>query len=282
MSKGKPVSGTNEWSTSTVNIQSGCRNNCIYCYARQNAIRFGRKTPGDSGAAPWRVEVLDKDKAGKNYGKRRGQVMFPSSHDITEGNWEACASVICNLAAAGNKVLVVSKPRFSLIRRVCHFLTSSTRLYPPDPRDVILWRFTIGAARNDILAFWEPNAPTYEDRIHSLMWAHYDGWQTSVSMEPLLEWEWYAVQRQVEAMAPYVTDAIWIGKANHLRARCRVNLGGLPNNMAVEIAALERSQSDARIQELYLDLKDNPMVRWKESIKAVVGLEVATEKGTDR
>ena len=41
MSK-KPISGTKEWSVSSVNCITGCEHNCRYCYARANALRFKR------------------------------------------------------------------------------------------------------------------------------------------------------------------------------------------------------------------------------------------------
>jgi hypothetical protein len=39
--------------------------------------------------------------------------------------------------------------------------------------------------------------------------------------------------------------------------------------------------SDAWIRELYMPYKDHPQIKWKESIKKVVGLEIPLEKGLD-
>ncbi len=41
-------------------------------------------------------------------------------------------------------------------------------------------------------------------------------------------------------------------------------------------------QSDEFIWDLYSRYKDNPKVKWKDSIKKIVGLEVATEPGLDK
>ena len=41
-------------------------------------------------------------------------------------------------------------------------------------------------------------------------------------------------------------------------------------------------QNDAAIKQLYNKYKDNPQIKWKESIKKVVGLEVSTIKGEDK
>ncbi len=40
----KQIFGTKEWAASNVNIQSGCPNDCRYCYAKSMAIRHKRKT----------------------------------------------------------------------------------------------------------------------------------------------------------------------------------------------------------------------------------------------
>jgi DNA repair photolyase len=275
----KPVSGTNEWSTTTVNIQAGCENGCLYCYAAAQAIRFGRF----NFLSDWREDAaVDQGKVAKRYGKRKGTVMFPSTHDITVNNIEAALEVLVKLLNAGNRVLVVSKPDPQVIRVLCKKMDKHSL----EHRANVLFRFTIGSSNTRTLAFWEPQAPSYEERLYALMWAFRHGWQTSVSMEPLLHIDWFAVHRQVDAMAPYVTDAIWIGKANHLGARVATNLGkkrpAWSHELTARVHELERAQGDKRIEELYLGLKGHPKVRWKESIKKVVGLELATEKGQDR
>lgn len=34
--------GTKEWASSNINLFYGCANNCMYCYAKKMALRFGR------------------------------------------------------------------------------------------------------------------------------------------------------------------------------------------------------------------------------------------------
>jgi hypothetical protein len=45
--------------------------------------------------------------------------------------------------------------------------------------------------------------------------------------------------------------------------------------------ALMATQTDDRIRELYAKLKDDPKIKWKESIKKVVGIDIPTESGLD-
>ena len=51
--------------------------------------------------------------------------------------------------------------------------------------------------------------------------------------------------------------------------------------MEREIARIERGQDDARVLDIYRQLRELPAIRWKESIKAVVGLDPAAEPGLD-
>ena len=67
----------------------------------------------------------------------------------------------------------------------------------------------------------------------------------------------------------YVTDSIWIGKANFLIRRLKTN--GLTDANTIKIAnELIAMQSDIKIKLLYEKLCDNEKIKWKESIKKVL------------
>src|SRR6056297_231416 len=70
--------GTKEWADSNVNIAYGCSHDCKYCYAKKMAIRFKRETERS-----WKTMRINTKKVNKGYGKRKGRIMFPSSHDVT-------------------------------------------------------------------------------------------------------------------------------------------------------------------------------------------------------
>lgn len=273
----KAPTGTREWASHSVNCMDGCSNDCRYCYAKAQAIRFDKAT-----AEGWRDE---RPRTGaKRFGKRQGTVMFPTAHDITEGNWEFCLETLKGLLGAGNKVLVVSKPKPETLHNLCEGLRRTGHLVEWRPN--ILFRFTIGSMDPHTLAFWEPGAPTFADRLYALMWAFKMGWQTSVSMEPMLDIDHGDAIRLARTVAPYVTDAVWIGKANKLRQRCLANAGGsLNKGFEGMIEALEASQNDADIVRLHDRVMSDPVlapkVKWKESIKKVVGIEAPDEIGLD-
>lgn len=271
--KKKGVSGTKEWSSSSVNCMTGCANDCLYCYAKANAIRYGRSDPED-----WGFETPKHSAVKKNYGRRQGTIMFPTTHDLHRNNIRYCEEIVLKLLRAGNKLLIVSKPVPAVIERLCLGMLRWNQA----ARTRVLFRFTIGSMDNDVLKFWEPNAPTYEERLYSLMWCHKNGWETSVSMEPLLEPQTAWIITQVYAMLPYVTDAIWLGKMNNPRARVQMNYGGvLPEEIKGRMEHLIDAQRDERMLKLYDLLRQNKKVKWKESLKKVFGLKVPTEAGKD-
>jgi len=129
---------------------------------------------------------------------------------------------------------------------------------------------------DEILAFWEPGAPTYAERREALRIAHSLGFGTSVSVEPMLDIE--RVSELVADLEGCVSDSIWIGKMNHVKKAMRY----ADDEARKAFAGIEASQTDASILSIYEQLKDNPKVKWKEGIKKVVGLEIPEEYGLDQ
>jgi DNA repair photolyase len=134
---------------------------------------------------------------------------------------------------------------------------------------------TIKACDDRILLYWEPNAPTYDERKVSLIYAFESGFQTSVSVEPMLDAP--NIDILIIELLPYATDAIWIGKMNHL--------GRLEKNadlaMKRAIVKVRYDQTDSAIKSIYSRHRDNPMIKWKKEIKKVVGIPFANRNGMD-
>ena len=195
--------------------------------------------------------------------------MFPTTHAITPAHLNECLLFLEHMLIPGNEVLVVTKPRLECIKPICE------RLVPF--KNQILFRFTIGSTDSETLKFWEPNAPDFQERLASLQYAFQQGYKTSVSCEPMLDGNMDDLIRQT---APFVTDAIWLGKMNNLLYRLKLN-GETDPETTQKAKDLKTMQSDENIRELYSKYKDNPLIKWKESIKKVVGLKVSTESGLD-
>jgi DNA repair photolyase len=247
-------SGTREWSEHSVNIQVGCSNGCLYCYAADTAAKLHG---GWCERSDWTLERLSKAAAMTSYPKKEGVVMMPTTHDITPFNLEAFIRVALLVLAKGNQMLIVSKPRLICIRPLLEAL---------DPfKSQIMFRFTIGTMDEKLLSFWEPGAPTAAERVECLSLATLAGFRTSVSIEPIVGGEWDAIS-VVDAVGSLVTDSIWIGKMNKLASRVDVS----EPVVAAAVQAVEDGQSDEAILRLHWLFQDVPYIRWKKSIEDVV------------
>jgi DNA repair photolyase len=237
------------------------------CYGKAMSCRQGRKIKD------WKNPTLREHVLKKGFGKRKGTIMFPTTHDIHPDNIDHILEILEKMLKPGNDVLIVSKPHIQCITAICELCERY--------KNQILFRFTIGSTDYDTLKFWEPNAPSFNDRLTCLKYAFDYGFKTSVSCEPMLDNKITAVIEEVE---DYVTDAIWLGKANFLVERLKIN--GLWDDEEVKIKAkqLITWQSNENIWKLYRKYRDYylyPKIKWKESIKKVVGLEIPTEVGLD-
>jgi hypothetical protein len=74
-----------------------------------------------------------------------------------------------------------------------------------------------------------------------------------------------------------ITDALWIGKMNDIRRRVDIE----DRRTQEEVRRIEAGQTDERILEIYKRHRDNPLIKWKESIKKVVHLPIADRPGAD-
>lgn len=250
--KQRQGTGTREWAEISENIARGCAHNCRYCYAAQNAQRFKVRARND-----WPTEELTKRAGLTHYPKRDGVIMFPTAHDITPNIVDAYQRQALLMLEAGNDLLVVTKPHLACIKQLCE-------AFQPH-KNKVLFRFTIGTLDQALAAFWEPGAPTPDERMDALVHAHAQGFQTSVSAEPLLGGVKCAVQL-LDTVRPYVTDSVWIGKMNKIRQRVDMR----DADTAAAVAAIEAAQTDAEIHRLYNQLEGDPLVRWKDSVTEVM------------
>ena len=186
------------------NIVLGCPNRCRYCYARAAAKHYGRIHDLDEWGTTY--FQLGKSKVNKGW-KNHGTVRFPTTHDITPKFLEESVTVVRNLLAGGNYVIVCSKPRLDCIERLCREFA--------DNRDRLEFRFTIGAMDDAILRYWEPGAPDFKERFDSLKLVFRKGFNVSANIEPMLDAP--NVLKLFRRLAPYVNVFINIGKMNYIR-----------------------------------------------------------------
>lgn len=267
----KRISGTREWAEAKGNIDRGCVNGCLYCYAAAMSIRFKMSTP-ESWTKPQPFDGgprLDFSEVADRTAPTR--VMFPTTHDIVPENLDRCAAFLRSLLARGHEVLIVSKPRLDCVVA----LLQSLQEY----KSRVLWRFTIGAKDDNVLRFWEPGAPKFQERLESLRHAYMDGWRTSVSMEPMLD---PFPQLVIDRARPLVTDSIWLGTMNHYSQRIHLNCVGVKRELAMILAhGLASAWNPDNVRRIYERYRNDPIIRWKDSIKRIVGLPENSEAGMD-
>jgi len=260
----KQIRGTREWAVANIDCCTGCPHDCRYCYARYDAV----EKRGLLKAEAWRECRIREEDVEKVQPLYPGQVMFPTTHDILPENLDSCITVIDHLLTAGNRVLVVSKPHLECVHELCRVFNTRKRM--------LLFRFTITARDSELLSFWEPGAPDYSERKASLCHAFDKGFQTSVSIEPMLDTA--DVVEMVHELLPCVTHSIWLGTMNKIDKRVRID----SDEMTRQIERIRAGQEDRVIQTIYQQLYREPLVRWKESIKIIMGLQLAKEPGQDR
>ena len=292
----KAKTGTREWSEHSINCCVGCSHNCVYCYARLDARRFGRiKRASDWGhERPVSIEVASTATV---YGTRYpGVVMFPTCHDITPGNKEVCLIVLGRLLRAGNRVLVVTKPHLAIMPEIVNVANAAIwdagecatgqRYYDDTvgrsfsasvPRSSIEVRCSV-TCDDSVRRIWEPGTPSLGERIECLKFLKASGIATSVSIEPNLQPE--RVHRIVNLVGPFTTGEIWVGKCNKVRERTKWAfdpMHGLRKTDQLTLRAgsswLDRCQTDETVTIVVRRLESGPFaekIRWKHSYRDVI------------
>jgi hypothetical protein len=164
--------------------------------------------------------------------------MFPSTHDITHGNLHLCTKVIQYLIERGNHILIVSKPHIECITAICEMFCQW--------QSFIEFRFSIGSRDDAILKYYEPNAPTFDERITSIRCALDHSFKVSVSCEPLLKNDLYFIDlllafTHIKNGVNLQIDTIWIGAIQYMKG------------------------PELDYRGIYDEYRDNPKIKFKDS-----------------
>lgn len=250
--------GANQWKVESRNFITGCPHDCLYCYSKASALY--KKTKARES---WKQETVNFDQLNKKQSRvRKGRVMVPSTHDISPTHLQESIHFIRNILVAGNEILIVSKPHLECIVAICNEFV--------EYKEKILFRFTIGSVNNETLRFWEPGAPSFDERMDSLKYAYDAGYQTSISCEPMLD---NKIDDVIAAVRPFVTHSVWLGTMNKMEWRLTTN-NELTKEFKDKANQLYAWQSDDEIIALYDRFKNDSLIRWKNEIKVIVGLPI--------
>ncbi len=169
-----------------------------------------------------------------------------------------CAAKLLDM---GNDVLIVTKPSWAVVPLICEAYS--------EHKEHILWRFTIGSADNKTLAFWEPSAPRFEERLSCLQYAYHRSFKTSVSCEPYLDPyidHIYAATRQ------YITESFWIGMLRNFESR--VELSDVADeDIKRFVTPLRNAQQKQVVKSIYEMMKDKPLVKFKDSVRKLLEID---------
>jgi len=219
----------------------GCENDCRYCFVRNDALADGMTER--EWRMPQKVDLAPV--IAKASYKRDGPVQFPTTHDITPMILEDCIKVLRALLVAGNTVIIVTKPWRRCMKRMMKEFA--------DYKDQLLFRFSITAGKDEILRLWECKAPRLKERLDCLHMAHAEGFQTGISIAPMLD-----IANVVElfhSLEPYVTDKIYLAKM----AQGEKLSGEGSQAREDDIERIRRECGDkALLQSVVDQLKDNP------------------------
>lgn len=256
--KVKPGDGVYEWADFSYNIGTGCSNNCRYCYACEITIEMNRRDGKTFTRADWPHDRVKPWKSDIHQAEE-GILMFPSMHDITPAYLPTYIRALRNILNAGTPVVLVTKPRLECVTAICDQFQ--------EHRDRMLFRMTITGLDENLSRYWEPGAPAPEERLAALRLAFESGYQTSVSVEPMID----SVDRTVElyqTVLPYLTEDIWFGKMNDMNRRVEM----ADQNSRDAVRLILQHQSDDNIHRFYQQLRGADKVEWKDSIRRVVGI----------
>lgn len=159
-------------------------------------------------------------------------------------------------------MLITSKPRFEVIKEIEEKFGSY--------KNQIQFRFTITSKSDDLLQFWEPNAPLFEERLSCLKFAFTKGFKTSVSIEPFLD---YNPIPLIETVMPFTTESIWLGRMNYIAIQ------NLSDREEIYYQQVRKNYETPHLLEILDNLKAYPKIRLKDSIRnqvsktSVEGLE---------
>lgn len=275
--------GVGQWADDSFNLMAAgniCGNLCLYCYITgifnhynwsdvKGIIReieaAGFPVVSEihsvlENDAYWKRDEfrrkfsLDPKKLTISWNKTKGTKLYmtPTNSDIFPENVDSFIGKWKELLVAGQYLLIVSKPRFDCIQKIC----AELEYY----KERVAFRFTIGSEDPSVLAKWDLLAPNFDERYSCLVFATHKGFRVSISMEPFLS----DPVNFVERISPLV-DEIWIGTINGFPSE---KTFGLPfcDELKQEIARVKKLYEFENIDRIVQQLRNNPKVFWKESI----------------
>ena len=152
-------------------------------------------------------------------------------------------------AKPGFVTVYISMSNFWYVQKICNHFN--------DKQSKIMFKFEIGSSNSEVLKFWNPDLPSFEEILESLKLAHSMGFATFVNCAPPLDMNTLDL---VNIVSPYV-NIIDIHIINRVEDFLTEEALNDPEsvNKAEELFQI---QSGDWLPNLYEKLKNNSKVRW--------------------
>ena len=97
----------------------------------------------------------------------------------------------------------------------------------------------------------------------SLKFAYSKGYKTSVSIEPFLD---YDPTKLIEAVTPYTTESIWLGKMNY------IPLKNISSEEQVYYEKIRKNYEFEHLLYIFNTFRNQKLIRFKDSIINKIGM----------
>jgi len=196
----------------------------------------------------------------KEIGEREGLTIFPSAHDVFPFNkavsFRFLKKLIHPKTHIYNKVMFITKPRMSVIRP----FVDRFKKY----KEHILLRFTITTSNEDLVAFWEGNSSSPEERKECLIYCYEKGFDTSISTEPYLDTPENLVSL-ITSLNDYVSDTLWIGHMNRISTEKWLKKNGYSKKEILYYKQIRKNCKEDKLISIVNELANIKKIRYKES-----------------
>lgn len=223
----KKKSGTEELGDKNVNIQKGCENGCLYCYAFSMRHHYDHMEMDE-----WLEPIPLKEH--KSYRKSDKTFFFASSHDMYPKNLDRCIKEIKKVLLPGNKLTIVSKANPDCIAALIPEIT--------EYKTQIEFYITITTFDESLREYWEPKAPPILDRLFAVNMLLKAGFTVNILIEPMLSEPTPLIDHILANFNISLLNFIWIGAMQYRSDAPKLDF-----------------------QAIYKKYRENPKIKFKDS-----------------
>lgn len=200
----EPVGKAKEYAHLALNLYNGCTHACVYCYGRQYSTDKNFKYSLLKNNV---IEKLKDDiiKIKNDFGNNIPEILMSFQGDVYQPD-----EIKIGITREVIEILIENKLPFTILTK------GGTRAIRDfdllEKYDKCRFGTTLILCRNNDIEYWEPGAPSYEDRIEACKTAHNLGISTWMSMEPVID----PVQAlNIIDLHHDIVDAWKVGKINY-------------------------------------------------------------------